>query len=55
MEKTPKSEQGNDASEFTETWLKLEQLSSRQSSGTPEIEELIIEALLKRHEIWLQG
>ena len=55
VEKTPQSSREGDGSEFTETWLKLEELASRRTSGTPEIEELIIDELLKRHEIWLKG
>lgn len=58
MEKTPRSgQEGDSTSEFTETWLKLEQLANRKTSSdsTPEIEELIIDELLKRHEVWLKG
>ncbi|KAH8090790.1 DNA/pantothenate metabolism flavoprotein [Filobasidium floriforme] len=58
VEKTPRSGQEADStSEFTETWLKLEQLANRKTSSgsTPEIEELIIDELLKRHEVWLKG
>jgi phosphopantothenate-cysteine ligase len=58
VEKTPRSgQEGDSTSEFTETWLKLEQLANRKTSSgsTPEIEELIIDELLKRHEFWLKG
>jgi phosphopantothenate-cysteine ligase len=41
---------------FAETWLRLSQLMERQGEARhqPEIEELIIEELLKRHEAWLK-
>jgi hypothetical protein len=58
VEKTPRSgQEGDIISEFTETWLKLEQLANRKTSSdsTAEIEELIIDELLKRHEVWLKG
>lgn len=51
--------------EFSEKWLRLETLEGRQqreegsvaaaeSAGTtPEIEELIVEELVKRHQEWI--
>lgn len=47
--------------QFAETWLKLQALIQRRQDTTnstsipqPEIEELIIEELLKRHEDWIR-
>ena len=61
MEMTTTSEH-NASPKFTETWLRLEQLTARnEANGTtlsiaqPEIEQLIIEELLQRHEEWLRG
>jgi hypothetical protein len=52
----------NASPKFTETWLRLDQLTSRHnangttpSGNQPEIEQLIIEELLQRHEEWLRG
>jgi phosphopantothenate-cysteine ligase len=61
VEMTTASEQ-NASPKFTETWLRLEQLTARQGGNQnsasihqPEIEQLIIEELLQRHEEWLRG